>query len=55
MLVVDSQDDVRHRVRDLVIGGQVEWSHTHWADHILNFWVVADHPEVFDVVLTSYR
>lgn len=50
--IIDSKDDICHRVSDLVICGEVEWSHTNGTDHILNFWVVSDHPEVFDVVLT---
>lgn len=53
MLIVDRQDNVGHSVSDLVIGGQVERSHTHRPDHILDFWVVPDHPEVLDLVVTS--
>lgn len=55
MLVVDRQDDVRHSVRDLVICGQVERSHADRPDHVLDFGVVSDHPEVLDVVETSCR
>lgn len=53
MLIVDCQDNVCHSVCDLVIHGEVKWSHTNWPDHIFNFWVVSDHPEVFNVVLNS--
>ncbi len=53
VLIVDRQDDVCHRVCDLVVCGQVKWSNTDRPDHIFNFWVVSDHPEVLDVVLTS--
>lgn len=53
MLIVDRQHNVSHSVSDLVISGQVEWSHTYRSDHILDFWVVSDHPEVLDLVVTS--
>lgn len=53
VLIVDRQDNVCHSVRDLVICRKVEWSHTNRPDHILNFWVVSDNPEVLDVVVTS--
>jgi len=52
MLIIDCQDDVRHSVCDLIICGKVEWSHTDRSDHILDFWVVSNHPKVFYVVLT---
>lgn len=53
VLVVDRQHDVRHSVCDLVVCGQVERGHTDRSDHVLNLWVVSDHAEVLDVVLTS--
>lgn len=53
VLVIDRQHDVRHGVCDLVVRGQVERSNTDWPDHVLDFWVVSDHPKVLDVVVTS--
>lgn len=55
VLIVDRQDDVRHRVRDLIVCGQVQWSHAHRPDHVLDFRVVSDDAEVLDVVGTSCR
>lgn len=55
VLIVDRQDNVRHRVRDLVVCGQVQRSHAHRPDHVLDLRVVSDHPEVLDVVGTSCR
>lgn len=55
MLLVDGQDDVGHRVRDLVVRGQVERRHADGPDHVLDFRVVSDHPEVLDVVLQPPR
>lgn len=55
MLVIDRQHDVCHHVGDLVVGGQVERSHSHRSDHVLDFRVVSDHAEVLDVVLTHRR
>lgn len=53
VLIIDCQYNVCHCVCDLVICGQVKWSHTDWSDHILNFWVVSDDSKVLDVVVTS--
>lgn len=55
VLIVDRQHNVRHRVCDLIVCGQVQWSHAHRPDHVLDFRVVSDHPEVLDVVGTSCR
>lgn len=53
MLIVDRQHNVGHSVSDLVICGQVKRRHAYRPDHILDFWVVPDHPEVLDLVVTS--
>lgn len=50
MLVIDRQHDVCDHVGDLVVSGQVERSHSHRSDHVLDFRVVSDHAEVLDLV-----